>query len=141
MRVTQFDVVYDARHRNSLLAFVIDETGTYPVLNGSAMRCADRGRDGNVCWRRSGLMRKYILPGLAAAALSIATPAMAYDSGGLMSMQAALDVATDIGLVAVSHTEFAGDEWQIEGRDYSGRYMEVDVDARTGDVLNVDRGW
>lgn len=86
-------------------------------------------------------MRKYILPGLAAAALSIATPAMAYDSGGLMSMQAALDVATDIGLVAVSHTEFAGDEWQIEGRDYSGRYMEVDVDARTGDVLNVDRGW
>jgi len=86
-------------------------------------------------------MKKYVLSGLAAVVLSIATPAMAYDSGGLMSMQAALDVATDIGLVTVSHTEFAGDEWQIEGRDYSGRYMEVDVDARTGDVLNVDRGW
>jgi uncharacterized membrane protein YkoI len=54
-------------------------------------------------------------------------------------MQDALGVATDIGLVTVSDTEFAGNEWQIEGRDASGRYMEVDVDATTGDVLNVDR--
>jgi hypothetical protein len=69
----------------------------------------------------------------------MATPAAAYDSGGLISMQTALDVATDLGLVAVSHTQFAGDEWQIEGRDRSGRYMEVDVDATTGEVLNVDR--
>jgi hypothetical protein len=48
-------------------------------------------------------------------------------------------VATDIGLVTVSHTQFMGDEWQIEGRDRSGRYMEVYVDAATGDVRNVDR--
>jgi predicted small secreted protein len=84
-------------------------------------------------------MRKYILPIVAVVALGIATPAAAYDSGGLISMQIALRVATDIGLVTVSHTQFAGDEWQIEGRDMSGRYMEVDVDARTGEVLNVDR--
>jgi uncharacterized membrane protein YkoI len=69
----------------------------------------------------------------------MATPAAAYDSGGLISMQAALDIATDLGLVTVSRTQFAGDEWQIEGRDMSGRYMEVDVDATTGEVLNVDR--
>jgi hypothetical protein len=69
----------------------------------------------------------------------MATSAAAYDSGGLISMQTALDVAADLGLVAVSHTQFAGDEWQIEGRDRSGRYMEVDVDATTGEVLNVDR--
>ena len=84
-------------------------------------------------------MRKYIVPIVAAAALGLATPAMAYDSGGLISMQTALDVATDLGLVTVSHTQFAGYEWQIEGRDISGRYMEVDVDATTGAVLNVDR--
>ena len=54
-------------------------------------------------------------------------------------MQDALGVATDIGLVTVSSTEFAGNEWQIEGRDLSGRYIEVDVDATTGAVLNVDR--
>lgn len=84
-------------------------------------------------------MRNYLIPLVAAAALGAATPALAYDSGGLISMQQALGVATDLGLVAVSDTEFAGDEWQIEGRDFSGRYMEVDVDARTGEVLNVDR--
>jgi hypothetical protein len=84
-------------------------------------------------------MRKYIIPIVAAVGLGMATPAAAYDSGGLISMQTALDVATDLGLVAVSHTQFAGDEWQIEGRDRSGRYMEVDVDATTGEVLNVDR--
>jgi predicted small secreted protein len=84
-------------------------------------------------------MRKYIMPIVAVVALGIAKSAMAYDSGDLISMQEALRVATDLGLVTVSHTEFAGDEWQIEGRDRSGRYMEVDVDATTGEVLNVDR--
>jgi Peptidase propeptide and YPEB domain len=84
-------------------------------------------------------MRKYIIPIIAVAALGLAEPAMAYDSGNLMSMQAALGVATRLGLATVSHTQFAGDEWQIRGRDMSGRWMEVDVDAATGEVLNVDR--
>jgi len=84
-------------------------------------------------------MRKYIMPIVAAVALGMATSAMAYDTGDLISMQQALRVATNIGLVTVSHTQFAGYEWQIEGRDISGRYMEVDVDATTGAVLNVDR--
>jgi hypothetical protein len=79
------------------------------------------------------------MPFVAVVVLGIAAPAAAYDSGGLISMQSALNVAVDLGLVTVSHTQFAGDEWQIEGRDASGRYMEVDVDARTGEVLNVDR--
>jgi len=43
-------------------------------------------------------------------------------------MQTALDVASDMVLWRL-HTEFAGYEWQIEGRDGSGRYIEVDVDA------------
>jgi predicted small secreted protein len=84
-------------------------------------------------------MRKFIVPIVATVALGLAQPAIAYDSGDLISMEEALSVATDLGLVAVSHTEFAGDEWQIEGRDILGRYMEVDVDATTGEVLNVDR--
>jgi hypothetical protein len=84
-------------------------------------------------------MRNYILSLAAAVALGVAAPAAAYDSGSLLSMQDALAVATDIGLVTVSDAQFAGYEWQIEGRDLSGRYMEVDVDANTGEVLNVDR--
>ena len=59
-------------------------------------------------------MRNYVLPIVAVVVLSTAAPAMACDSGGLISMQRALAVATDLGLVTVSHTQFAGDEWQIE---------------------------
>ena len=86
-------------------------------------------------------MQKLILPAIVVISLGTAAPALAYDSGDQLSMQAAIDVASDIGVMTISHTEFAGDEWQIEGRDSSGRWMEVDVDARTGDVRNVDRGW
>ncbi|GGI30992.1 PepSY domain-containing protein [Bradyrhizobium guangdongense] len=86
-------------------------------------------------------MRKLILPAMIALGLGSAAPAMAYDTGDQVSMQVALDVATDLGVVTVSDTNFLGDEWQIEGRDIRGRWMEVDVDARTGDVRNVDRGW
>jgi hypothetical protein len=85
------------------------------------------------------MMRKYILPIVAVAMLGGATSAMAYDSGGLISMDMAMDVATNVGIASVSHTQFAGDEWQIEGRDINGQYMEVDVDSATGQVLNVDR--
>ncbi|MBR0692943.1 PepSY domain-containing protein [Bradyrhizobium lablabi] len=86
-------------------------------------------------------MRKVILPIVTALALGAATPAMAYDSGDQISMQAALDVATDLGVVTVSHTQFLGDEWEIEGRDGVGRWMEVYVDSRTAEVRNVNRGW
>ena len=86
-------------------------------------------------------MRKLILPAIFAIGLGAAAPAMAYDTGSQISMEAALDVATAIGVMTISHTEFAGDEWQIEGRDRAGRWIEVDVDARTGEVRNVDRGW
>ncbi|MCK1742784.1 PepSY domain-containing protein [Bradyrhizobium sp. 139] len=86
-------------------------------------------------------MRKLILAAIVAIGLGSAAPAMAYDTGDQISMQAALDVATGIGVMTISHTEFLGDEWQIEGRDRAGRWMEVDVDARTGEVRNVDRGW
>jgi hypothetical protein len=84
-------------------------------------------------------MRKYIMPIVAAIALGMATPAMAYDAGGVLSMQDALVVAEYIGMAAVSHTQFAGDKWEIQGRDRAGRYMEVAVDASTGDVLWVNR--
>ncbi|MBR1130326.1 PepSY domain-containing protein [Bradyrhizobium iriomotense] len=86
-------------------------------------------------------MRSFILPAIVAIGLGSGAPAMAYDTGDQISMQVALDVAADIGVMTVSHTQFLGDEWQIEGRDRAGRWMEVDVDARTGEVRNVDRGW
>ena len=90
-------------------------------------------------------MRRLILPIVTALALGAAapamTPALAQDSGGQISMQVALDVATDLGFMTVSHSDFQGDQWEIEGRDGRGRWMEVHVDSRTGEVRNVDRGW
>jgi hypothetical protein len=86
-------------------------------------------------------MRKQILAIAAVAVLGMAQPAMAYDSGDVLSMQDALAVATDLGLQAVSNTEFEGDEWRIEGRDGAGRWMEVWVDGYTGEVRGVNRGW
>ena len=99
-------------------------------------------------------LRKAMLPVVAALAIGM-TPAMAADYfpgqpyvGGApmveapigpVTLQQALVVATQIGVVTVSHTNFTGDEWEIEGRDLSGKWIEVDVDARTGEVRNVDR--
>jgi hypothetical protein len=83
-------------------------------------------------------MQKYLISIAAVVGLSIATPALAYDSASPMSMDAAVGIATDAGLATVSHTEFSGNEWQIEGRDMTGQYMEVDVEAATGRILNVD---
>ena len=84
-------------------------------------------------------MRKYLMPILAVAALGLATPAAAYEAGDVVSMHAALQIATGLGVTTVSHTQFLGDEWEIEGRDMSGRYIEVYVDANTGDVRGVNR--
>jgi hypothetical protein len=83
-------------------------------------------------------MRKYMMPIVAVVALGLANSAMAYD-GNVISMQVALRVATDLGLTTVSHTEFTGEQWEIQGRDTSGRYMTVYVDATTGEVRNLYR--
>ncbi|MGY4233397.1 hypothetical protein ACVIIW_002344 [Bradyrhizobium sp. USDA 4449] len=53
-------------------------------------------------------MRKFILPAIVAIGLGAAAPAMAYDTGDQISMQAALDVATDIGVMTISHTRVRG---------------------------------
>jgi hypothetical protein len=42
-------------------------------------------------------IRSVLMPIAAAMAIGVATPSLAYDSGGLISMQRALDVATDLG--------------------------------------------
>ena len=87
-------------------------------------------------------MRTYLTILAATAALAAATaPASAFDSWSrpAMPVQAALDIAGEIGVATVTDAQFAGNEWQIEGRDPAGQYMEVDVDASTGAILNVDR--
>jgi Peptidase propeptide and YPEB domain len=84
-------------------------------------------------------MRKFLMPLVAVMALGCAAPAMAFDSGDVISMQDAVAVATRLGLAAVSHVEFEGDQWEIEGRDPAGQWMKVWVDAYSGEVRGLDR--
>ncbi|UGV28826.1 PepSY domain-containing protein [Rhodopseudomonas boonkerdii] len=100
-------------------------------------------------------MRKAVLPMLAVGALVTAVPAMAADvyvprapraavavpvmPVGPLTVEQAIQVAYRIGVVQVKNTHFDGDEWEIEGRDAYGKWIQVDVDARTGEVRNVDR--
>ncbi|WP_398483622.1 PepSY domain-containing protein [Tardiphaga sp.] len=102
------------------------------------------------------MLRKALLPMLAAGALSAAVPAMAADvyvrdraprvgvavpvmPAGPLTVEQAVQVAYGIGVVEVKDTHFDGDEWEIKGRDRYGKWIEVDIDARTGEVRNVDR--
>ena len=45
-------------------------------------------------------MRKCILPIVAVVMLGGATSAMAYDTGGLISLDMAMDVATNVGIAS-----------------------------------------
>jgi len=83
-------------------------------------------------------MRKFTMAIVAGTALGWAQSAMAYEADPV-SMQIALRVATDLGLSTVSYTELIGDRWEIQGRDTSGRYMTLYVDAKTGEVRSLYR--
>jgi hypothetical protein len=97
--------------------------------------------------------KKLALPLVAAGAFAAATPVLAADfdyrepapraavivPAGPLTVEQAIAVAYGIGVVSVKNTHFDGDEWEIEGRDSYGKWIEVDVDARTGEVRNVDR--
>jgi hypothetical protein len=101
-------------------------------------------------WRT--IMRNYLIPAAALAMIGLTTSASAadlayvqepvarvYAQAGPLPLQAAVDIANGMGLISVSNTNKWGNEWQIEGYDIAGSYMEVDVDARTGAILDVDR--
>jgi hypothetical protein len=97
-------------------------------------------------------MRNILIPAVAFAMMGFAAPASAADIGyvpepeigasipvGPIPLQAAVDIANGIGLVSVSSTNKWDNEWQVEGYDVAGNYMEVDVDTRTGAIVDVDR--
>jgi len=97
-------------------------------------------------------MRNNLFSAAALAMIGFTVPASAADVGyiqepvteiytqaGPLPLQAAVHIASGIGLVVVSNTNKWGNQWQVEGYDVAGSYMEVDVDARTGAIVNVDR--
>jgi hypothetical protein len=68
----------------------------------------------------------------------IAAPAFA-DVGPGGSLQQAIAIARDYGVVGFQEVQYYDGKWEIEGRDPRGKTINMDVDAMTGAVLKVDR--
>jgi hypothetical protein len=103
---------------------------------------------------KKAVFSKALLPLALAGALGAAAPAVAADvymrqpapraamvplPSGPLTLQDALAIASGIGVVTVQNTHFDDNEWEIEGRDQYGKWIQVDIDARTGEVRHVDR--
>ncbi len=56
-----------------------------------------------------------------------------------ITAEQAIEIAKQQGVVTVKEVDRDDGEWEVEGRDASGREIEVDIDAKTGKVLKVDR--
>lgn len=70
--------------------------------------------------------------------LGLATPALA-DSGSGGSLQRALLSARDAGVIGISEVQYYDGKWEIEGRDFRGKSVNIDVDAITGAVMKINR--
>jgi uncharacterized membrane protein YkoI len=87
------------------------------------------------------MLRPLTLVALFAALTPIATPVRADDNGcgGRITAEEAIRIARTAGLVQVREVDCEDGKWEIEGRDARGREIEVDVSARDGRILDVDR--
>jgi uncharacterized membrane protein YkoI len=60
------------------------------------------------------------------------------DCRGPITAGRAVDIARTVGVIRVEEVECDDGTWEIEGRDIRGREMEVEIDPRTGRILDVD---
>jgi len=82
-----------------------------------------------------------VLSAIAIASfIALAAPALA-DSGSGGSVQRAVSTARAFGMIGFNQIQFYDGKWEIEGRDPRGKSMRMDVDARTGAVLKLDRDY
>jgi uncharacterized membrane protein YkoI len=80
--------------------------------------------------------------GLFALALALAAPATARADddcrGMLISRAQAIAIAATVGLVRIKEVDCDDDEWEVEGWTAWGREIEVEIDARTGRIKEVE---
>lgn len=77
---------------------------------------------------------------LALPAIGLARPAAADDDscGGPVTAERAIQIARGAGMTRVEEVECDDGTWEIEGRDARGREMEVEIDPRTGRILDIE---
>jgi uncharacterized membrane protein YkoI len=78
---------------------------------------------------------------LVASMPLFATPAMGDDDRcrGPITAEEAMRIARTAGLMRVEEVDCDDGKWEVEGQDARGREIEVEVSARSGRILDVDR--
>lgn len=57
----------------------------------------------------------------------------------ILGPEEAIRIANQHGVQSVEEIERDDHKWEIEGRDVQGREIEIEIDIRTGQVLDIDR--
>lgn len=61
------------------------------------------------------------------------------DCRGPIQAEEAIRIARTAGVVRVQEVECDDGKWEVEGRDARGRKIEVEISARDGRILDIDR--
>jgi hypothetical protein len=69
--------------------------------------------------------------GAMAQTVGVAPPAMSVDE--------ARDIAGMNGIVAIRKIELYDGTWHVDGRDPSGKRVEMQIDPRTGAIAHLER--
>jgi uncharacterized membrane protein YkoI len=80
--------------------------------------------------------------GLAAglAFFSLPVPAETTGSGAAtISIEEARRIAAQNGISAIREIELDDGHWEIEGTDRAGNKLEMEIDARSGKVVKMER--
>lgn len=89
------------------------------------------------------MTRKFLF--LLVTASTLASTAQASDQVRLaqsdaVSREQAIEIAKNNGLVTLRDVDREVGRWEIEGRDESGRRIEIYIGSRSGEVLKLERG-
>jgi len=88
-------------------------------------------------------MRKHIAAiTLVSACIAAPLGAMAQTVGigpPAMPVDQARDVAVMNGMVAIRKIELYDGTWHVNGRDVSGKRVEMQIDPRTGTIAHLER--
>lgn len=56
-----------------------------------------------------------------------------------LTIEEIIAISRDNGIESFREVERDDAHWEVEGRDVDGRQIELDIDARTGEILEIDR--
>lgn len=85
-------------------------------------------------------MRSAFATAALVAVLFVAPPAAAQIPYFISSADAQA-IAVQNGVATIYRLRLDEGVWKLEGRDVTGRFVRMRIDPRSGDVINMDRGW